>query len=99
MTRAELRTAMTIMADRTNVAGEVAEQLGISISTLYVTSMTKGKQNHAPANCLAADHQMRVSFLTAEQEHRYSDYAGKPSTDQLAQHFHLGSGLISSVRR
>ena len=35
MTRAKLRTAMTMMADRNNVAGAVAEQLGISISTLY----------------------------------------------------------------
>jgi len=34
MTRAKLRTAMT-MADRNNVAGEVAEQLGKSVSTLY----------------------------------------------------------------
>jgi DNA invertase Pin-like site-specific DNA recombinase len=35
MTRAKLRTAMTMMADRSNVAGDVAEQLGVSISTLY----------------------------------------------------------------
>ena len=35
MTRAKLRTAMTMMADRSNVATEVAEQLGISVSTLY----------------------------------------------------------------
>lgn len=35
MTRAKLRTAMTMMADRGNAAGDVAEQLGISISTLY----------------------------------------------------------------
>jgi DNA invertase Pin-like site-specific DNA recombinase len=35
MTRAKLRTAMTMMADRSNIAGEVAEQLGISVSTLY----------------------------------------------------------------
>ena len=35
MTRAKLRTAMTMMADRNNAAGDVAEQLGISISTLY----------------------------------------------------------------
>ncbi len=34
MTRAKLRAAMTMMADRSNVAGDVAEQLGISISTL-----------------------------------------------------------------
>ena len=35
MTRAKLRKAMTMMADRNNVASEVAEQLGISVSTLY----------------------------------------------------------------
>ncbi len=35
MTRAKLRTAMTMMADRSNVAADVAEQLGVSISTLY----------------------------------------------------------------
>jgi len=35
MTRAKLRTAMTMMSDRNNVAGDVAEQLGISVSTLY----------------------------------------------------------------
>ncbi len=34
MTRAKLRTAMTMMADRNNVAGDLAEQLGISVSTL-----------------------------------------------------------------
>ena len=35
MTRAKLRTAITMMADRGNAASDVAEQLGISISTLY----------------------------------------------------------------
>ena len=35
MTRAKLRTAMTMMADRGNAATDVAEQLGISLSTLY----------------------------------------------------------------
>src|SRR4051794_9831920 len=35
MTRAKLRTAMAMMADRSNAATEVAEQLGISTSTLY----------------------------------------------------------------
>ena len=35
MTRAKLRTAMTMMADRSNAAIDVAEQLCISLSTLY----------------------------------------------------------------
>jgi len=35
MTRAKLRTAMTMMAEQSNVATDVAEQLGISLSTLY----------------------------------------------------------------
>jgi len=35
MTRAKPRTAMTMMADRGNVASDIAEQLGISLSTLY----------------------------------------------------------------
>jgi hypothetical protein len=35
MTCAKRRTAMTMMADRNNVASEVADQLGISLSTLY----------------------------------------------------------------
>ena len=35
MTRAKLRTAMAMMADRGNAAADVAEQLGVSTSTLY----------------------------------------------------------------
>jgi DNA invertase Pin-like site-specific DNA recombinase len=43
MTRAKLRTAMAMMADRANAAGDVAEQLGISISTLYAYVDGEGK--------------------------------------------------------
>ena len=35
MTRAKLRAAMTMMADRNNAASDIAEQLGLSLSTLY----------------------------------------------------------------
>ena len=35
MTRAKLRAAMTMMADRSNVASDIAEQQGLSLSTLY----------------------------------------------------------------
>ena len=35
MTRAKLRTAMAMVWPTGNVAGDIAEQLGISLSTLY----------------------------------------------------------------
>ena len=35
MTAAKLRMAMTLMADRSNIAHDVAAQLGISLATLY----------------------------------------------------------------
>ena len=43
MTRAKLRTAMAMMADRGNAASDVAEQLGISTSTLYAYVDGKGQ--------------------------------------------------------
>lgn len=43
MTRAKLRTAMAAMADQTHAATDVAEQLGISTSTLYAYVDGKGQ--------------------------------------------------------
>ena len=43
MTRAKLRTAMAMMADPGNAAPEVAEQLGVSTSTLYAYVDGKGR--------------------------------------------------------
>lgn len=42
MTRAKLRTAMAAMADQSHAATDVAEQLGISTSTLYAYIDGKG---------------------------------------------------------
>ncbi len=43
MTRAKLRIAMAMMADRSNAASGVAEQLGVSTSTLYAYVDGKGQ--------------------------------------------------------
>ena len=43
MTKAKLRTAMTMMADRENAARDIAAQLGISLSTLYAYVDAQGK--------------------------------------------------------
>ena len=43
MTRAKLRTAMAMMADPGNAAADVAEQLGVSTSTLHAYVDGKGQ--------------------------------------------------------
>ncbi len=43
MSKAKLRTAMAMMADHNNAATEIAEQLGISLSTLYAYVDGKGE--------------------------------------------------------
>src|SRR4051794_23096234 len=52
MTRTKLRTAMAMMADRGNAAPEVAEQLGISTSTLYAYVDGKGQPKPPPRRLL-----------------------------------------------
>lgn len=43
MTKAKLKVAMALMADQDNVARDVAEQLGVSLSTLYTYVDGKGQ--------------------------------------------------------
>ena len=43
MTRAKLRTAMAMMADRENLARDIATELGVSLSTLYAYVDSKGQ--------------------------------------------------------
>jgi DNA invertase Pin-like site-specific DNA recombinase len=52
MTRAKLRTAMAMMADRSNAAAEVAEQLGVSTSTLYAYVDGEGRPKPRAAKLL-----------------------------------------------
>ena len=54
MTRAKLRTAMTMMADRANAATDVAEQLGISLSTLYAYMNGEGQMKPRARKLLGA---------------------------------------------
>ena len=54
MTRAKLRTAMAMMADRGNAASDVAEQLGISVSTLYAYVDGEGQTKPRARKLLAA---------------------------------------------
>jgi DNA-binding Xre family transcriptional regulator len=54
MTRAKLRTAMAMMADRGNAATDVAEQLGISLSTLYAYVDGEGRAKPRAQKLLGA---------------------------------------------
>jgi DNA invertase Pin-like site-specific DNA recombinase len=53
MTRAKLRTAMTMMTDQANSAGDVADQLGISLSTLYAYINGRGEPKLRASKLLA----------------------------------------------
>ena len=54
MTGAKLRTAMAMMADRSNAASDVAGQLGISLSTLYAYMDGEGQAKPRARKLLAA---------------------------------------------
>ena len=54
MTRAKLRMAMAMMADRGNAASDVAEQLGVSLSTLYAYVDGEGQAKPRARRLLAA---------------------------------------------
>jgi DNA invertase Pin-like site-specific DNA recombinase len=53
MTRAKLRTAIAMMTDQANGAGEVADQLGISLSTLYAYVNGRGEPKPRASKLLA----------------------------------------------
>lgn len=52
MTKQKLKAAMALMADRDNAARDVAEQLGISVSTLYAYVDAKGQAREQAAELL-----------------------------------------------
>lgn len=54
MTRAKLRTAMTMMTDRGNAATDMAEQLGISLSMLYAYMNGEGQAKPRAQKLLGA---------------------------------------------
>ncbi|MBW4040211.1 MAG: recombinase family protein [Acidobacteria bacterium] len=64
MTKAKLRTAMTMMADRENAARDIAMQLGISLSTLYAYVDAQGKPRARATEVLGK--RVRVSSTTAK---------------------------------
>ena len=55
MTRAKLRTAMAAMADQANAAADVAEQLGVSTSTLYAYVDGQGRPKARGRKLLGAN--------------------------------------------
>jgi DNA invertase Pin-like site-specific DNA recombinase len=52
MTRQKLKAAMAMMADRDNIARDVAAQLGVSVSTLYAYVDAKGQPRECATQLL-----------------------------------------------
>lgn len=63
MTKAKLKTAMTMMGDRENAARDVAVQLGISLSTLYAYVDAQGQPRARSAELLGKRPRIPVSIL------------------------------------
>lgn len=63
MTKAKLKTAMTMMADRDNAARDVAVQLGISLSTLYAYVDAQGQPRARSAELLGKRPRIPLSIL------------------------------------
>jgi DNA invertase Pin-like site-specific DNA recombinase len=53
MTKQKLKAAMAMMADRENAARDVAQQLGVSVSTLYAYVNAKGEPRERACELLA----------------------------------------------
>ena len=62
MTKAKLKTAMTMMTDRENAARDVAVQLGISLSTLYAYVDAQGRPRARSAELLGNRARVPVSI-------------------------------------
>ncbi len=63
MTKAKLKTAMTMMADRDNAARDVAVQLGISLSSLYAYVDAQGQPRARSAELLSKRARIPVSIV------------------------------------
>jgi len=64
MTKAKLKTAMAMMADPENSARDVAQQLGVSLSTLYSYVDGKGQPKEGARQLLASATARRFGRLT-----------------------------------
>lgn len=67
MTPAKVRAAMAMMADRNSVARDIAEQLGVSLSTLYSYVDGKGQPKDCARQLLAASPKRRSASTTVSR--------------------------------